>query len=696
MKMRIRILKVPEAKQGGLFNAYPLAGLVNINPFGLINSDTTTDAENISDSVKAVTREKANIEAEKGEVIAKHDLMGVYKINGKPHSKGGTPILADHGDFIFSNDKDLAISQKEADTFGFKLSKKKANNTPAKILQNELNPKEYNQMVAILKDPKSDNIAKATAQLMLSKYQEKIGQVAFLQESKKDFPQGLPAMSEGTAPVHATELKNVEEKEMMYAKQGGLVKAAFGFTVDEIEAEAKKDPNDPTYKGDKNKTKNPLTGVFANDWNAMKDFSTLKEYGDAVGFVGKTKKDYNPLNIQNFVMKMYPDIVAKYHNDPSQGGYGQPNAGVPNDGILGVRWNAIANAIRQPMQKPIIPGQTVDSPRTPFSMKQNPLRQTPMDLTQNSIEPPKPIPFDGFDIPWNAQEKLSTAAPFLTALAQPTYYDMLIQKHSPDIRLDRQSNEQELNDIRQQSSLAQREGFNNSNPQQAYLNSASARDMAFRQSAQSNAGVRSANTQIANQESLTNYATDQQDNMFNLKEIQSTYRNNVLSQQRRDEQLANGFTSSLNNGLAIQNNLDNLNQSLTAASLPYLTNVYYDAKGNVLGQESDLPNMSDETRRKIASTRQSSPIGLNQDRRTPYFTGYGNINALGVGNGNQRSATDMISKLAEEYIAKGATPDAAIKTAAYAFGQMYKPNQKGNSAVEELMSNMYRSFYPQQ
>lgn len=67
--------------------------------------------DEINDSVKPIDREDANIEAEKDEIILKPDLSGIYKIGGKSHSKGGTPLLADPG--VGSSQYNLAMTFKK-------------------------------------------------------------------------------------------------------------------------------------------------------------------------------------------------------------------------------------------------------------------------------------------------------------------------------------------------------------------------------------------------------------------------------------------------------------------------------------------------------------------------------------------------------------------------------------------------------
>ena len=166
--MKIKLKSVPR-------DIMPMAGAKKSNPVGMIVSDTTTDDNQINSSVKPVDEDKANIEAEKGEILLKFDMGGMFNIKGKKHYQGGTPLIADEGDFIFSDDKDLAITTKEKEMFGFKKGKSsKSNSTPAKVLAKEAPPKEYNKFLSILKDNKADSIAKRTAILMMEKYQNRL------------------------------------------------------------------------------------------------------------------------------------------------------------------------------------------------------------------------------------------------------------------------------------------------------------------------------------------------------------------------------------------------------------------------------------------------------------------------------------------------------------------------------------------
>ena len=182
---------------------------------------------NVSTTLKPLKNGMENLEAEKDEVVVAPDLSTIHKILGKPHSQGGTPLNLEEGSFIFSKDKSLAISKNDQKVFNFKMggSVKKEDNTPAKVLLRQIDIKHHNQMNAVLNNKANrDFISKNTAKIMLDKNAEKIGQVAYLQESKKDFKNGVPAFSEGTQPIYSQDVKDKIVTEDQYMKYGGTLK----------------------------------------------------------------------------------------------------------------------------------------------------------------------------------------------------------------------------------------------------------------------------------------------------------------------------------------------------------------------------------------------------------------------------------------------------------------------------------------
>lgn len=177
----------------------------------------------ITSTVKPVGRDMATIEAEKNEVILKPDLSGIYKIKGKRHHSGGTPLTAEEGSFIFSDFNKLSIDKKDQELLELKLGgKTKQKNTPSAVLQKNVDIEHYNRMINILDDPNKDIIAKRSSQLMLDKYQKTLGRIAYAQEQKKNFKEGVPEFSNGTAPVKDEDMQNMIDEQDQY-KGGGMV-----------------------------------------------------------------------------------------------------------------------------------------------------------------------------------------------------------------------------------------------------------------------------------------------------------------------------------------------------------------------------------------------------------------------------------------------------------------------------------------
>lgn len=596
--MKVRLKSLPKAGQGGNFpingTMYPYAGGPAANPYGLITSDTSEDDKNINDSVKPIDEDKANIEAEEGEVLFKGP-KGIFKIAGKKHSQGGTPLKVDEGDFIFSDKKSLAINKDEAEAFNLDYRKGgKTNNTPAEILKNEVDLKGYNKFITILNDPNSDPMAKSTAELMLGKMMDKIGQVQYLQEAKKGFPTGLPATAMGTAPVQDPTQADKLQEQGQFAK-GGMYR--------------KYDPGGP--------------------------YSPYLHQ----------PKQFNP-----------------------QYNFFTPN---PETGDINL-----------PVPKPddrVIPGVTV-----PASIQNSPAAQNASaqpKIQNNSVN----IGYHPNKTEWTGLEQLSAAMPGLTALSMPTYYDQLIQNHTPDVHLDRISNQQDINAIQQQSALGQRELFENMDSKTAAANAGFIRAQELGALDQSHHQTNLANTQIANQETLTNMQNRMQDQAFNLGNIKQTFTNNVRARQFRNEEIANGATQSLNNAQAIQHNLESLDQHIAAANMPFLTNVYYDKNGNVLGQ-GKFEDLSPEKQKIVAYTGQQGPMALDKNRM-PSFTGFGSLDSVGVNQRAMNNGMQYQQQIIEGLNKAMASGDPrAVAYAAKVLSDMFKPNAHGYNPFQEMMS----------
>lgn len=637
MKIRITKTPIPQMAHGGPFGYNPYSGSPGYaNPFGNINSQTITDEENINASVKPVDEEDANLEAEKGEILLKFDMGGIFDIKGKRHSQGGTPLKADPGDFIISRDKSLAITKEEKEVFEFKLggSYKKSKSTPADVLKKEVDLKHYNQLITILKDPLSDNIAKKTAELMLGKYQEKIGQVAYLQEAKKGFPNGLPDFSAGTAPVKTEDGSEAKTEEQMYAQKGGKFKndqlppsnippysvlpegygdpnilqqvnqslVPFGYTGDMNDVNAMQQFNNSfapdaapfMYKSGNlslnNKNYDPKRdpNAYTDDYYRQQ-FNDGKWGQDAWTYQRKdfnSQEDYDNYLKESKLVGNTRDGEPYYWNNQSQTGQKIPRFDIAKFTPQQVNNETIPQA---PGSKPTV------TPNSVGDFKANPINPTAGGNPYNPIE-------------WNAQEMLTTAMPFLSALATPVQNPMLQQIYTPGIRLDRVSNEQELRDIRQQAALAQRELGQNTTGKNAYLASAPVRAQMIDQIGRSNAQNNNVNTQISNSEDMNNYQQAINDRNFNTQAVGQYYDKTQLVRGRRNQELRNAATQSLNNGVMVQDKLDALNQNLfqtNAASL--------DAQGNprfILDPKTRTPKLNPQWKGDILN---NSFLGTGQD-----------------------------------------------------------------------------------
>lgn len=189
-------------------------------------SFATRDTYPISD------REDANIEAERGETALVPDKAGLpahYKIGGKRHLKGGTPMNVTKDTFIFSDTKKLRIKDPEILA---EFGKAKGSYTPAELAKKY----DINKFRKLLQDPDSDEIQVSTAEKMIANYNLKLAKLALVQESKKGFPQGIPAvampymMTNQVSPDSILPLKAGESQPGTMMRFGGLPKAQNGNT----------------------------------------------------------------------------------------------------------------------------------------------------------------------------------------------------------------------------------------------------------------------------------------------------------------------------------------------------------------------------------------------------------------------------------------------------------------------------------
>jgi len=183
------------------------------------NYEDKPSTNEVSDTLGAVDRDQATIEAERGETVIYPDKDGQIthaKIGGKRHTHGGTPLDIPDGAFVFSDTRALLIKNKELLKNIFGMNSKKAV-TPAKVAQRY----DLNQYNEILNDPESDFLSKKTAQLMLDNNMKKLGQLALVQEGMKGFPDGIPDIA---LPLFGSDIAVAQPmQEMPQAKFGGQI-----------------------------------------------------------------------------------------------------------------------------------------------------------------------------------------------------------------------------------------------------------------------------------------------------------------------------------------------------------------------------------------------------------------------------------------------------------------------------------------
>ena len=181
--------------------------------FGLVTNVKSPDKENttkdvsIKYSLNAVPRDQANIEAEGGETVLtdldNDGLFGLYDIKGPRHSSGGVPLNLPEQSFIFSDTKDMKLGGEDLKEFGINSRKKI---TPAQVSRKY----DLNTYYGTYKDQFADDIQVKSAELMMDKNKKSLSKLAFVQEAKKDFEEGVPVashpylVSQGIDPIDFT------------------------------------------------------------------------------------------------------------------------------------------------------------------------------------------------------------------------------------------------------------------------------------------------------------------------------------------------------------------------------------------------------------------------------------------------------------------------------------------------------------
>lgn len=179
----VRITRLPNMAYGGkVFN--------QVAPNALPDH-VDEPSHKVKKVLQPTSRAAANIEAEKGEtafILNEDGLPAHYKIGGKRHTEGGTPLNVPEDTFIFSDTKGMVIKDPQI-LAQFGETKPK---TPAKIAEKY----DMNQYRKVLSDKTTDDLHKQTAESMVENYTMMLGKLALVQESIKGFPQGIPMIAQ--------------------------------------------------------------------------------------------------------------------------------------------------------------------------------------------------------------------------------------------------------------------------------------------------------------------------------------------------------------------------------------------------------------------------------------------------------------------------------------------------------------------
>lgn len=234
MSKKIRIKKLPEGfevKDGKVIEKMSHGGYVTGDQagYGLATGythDSVNDANDVDVrfSLSSVPRERANLEAEGGETVLtdlnNNGTFGLYDIKGPRHSQGGVPMFLPEQSFIFSDTNKMKLSSKELAQFGIESRKKM---TPADVSKKY----QLNEFLGARAEDDADHITEKSAELMLDKNMMKLSKLAFGQESKKLFEDGVPLaaypylQSIGQNPFEFAASMDQRNQSMQQAKKGG-------------------------------------------------------------------------------------------------------------------------------------------------------------------------------------------------------------------------------------------------------------------------------------------------------------------------------------------------------------------------------------------------------------------------------------------------------------------------------------------
>jgi len=504
-------------------------------------------------------------------------------------------------------------------------------------------------MLNLLTSDSTDEITKTSAALMLDKHQKDIGEVAFLQESKKE-----DKMPDFALPPNNPDMDAIDDVANQYMKYGGNVFDIGGWTGDK-------------FSGRKNATK-----YSDQDW---------RRFAKDVGYTGTTNKGFQKY-LYGYNKGQFKPLIDKLHKDYLPG----PNGGMFDD-KLGYRWDAVLDNFYGTI--PALGGDAIGpDPGAPTGYSPNidgPIKEP--TYYPKGMESPKEkvnkIGWQGYDFAPNGMEALTAVLPGLQSLALENFYAAPFLKPKNTIRLDRINLEDAKQRVQESANLGTREAYDNAPAKVAQSIAGNIRGQANNQIVSLDNQEENTNSQIGNQESQINFNTELDRQNWNTQQFAQTYEKNNLTLQRRNELRANGLTQSINNLGTLTTNLENLSNYATMMSLPYVT-----------GEKNE--DGSDKTFRgkdgKLYQ-RQGVPFGFDGRRRPNFNPSFGSLDTFGVSMNASSIQSQELVGMANDYLKqayKSGDPK-SIAAAAMFYKAILGGAGRGSSPIENANS-MYQNM----
>lgn len=358
MSKKVRIKKIPQARGGGMFGDQTPPRDTWQNP-----GNWGTDPEiKIKRTLEPTSREHATLEAELGETVITNlqdeGIPEFYKIGGKPHSKGGTPLNLPEESFIFSNDKKLAISNPAILKMFGKNTKGKKAFTPADISkQYDLN--EYRE---ILIDPYSSKLERETAERMIRNYNLKLGALSLAQESQKGFDRNIPKVA------------------FPYIETMGIDPNELLLTEAPTQAQLEQFKGGGSYTG-KRKVKIKSTPYYDNGGGTSKKPTRRQNIPDGVVMWDTSKEGYNPddVGVGDYVKK----ADGKWYKVTSEA-YGKFEGEMIQDDNLG-KWQEPYSMLNEKFKDPKLRKALYDQYKA-YAKKLKPRKNLSQDTIDAMLE----------------------------------------------------------------------------------------------------------------------------------------------------------------------------------------------------------------------------------------------------------------------------------------------------------------------